>query len=57
MELLKNGYRLLGMQPEIGHIRMGFEDTPYAISRILRQARLFHTHCGTASHLETMTRT
>ncbi len=32
------------MQPEIGHIRMGFEDTPYAIARCLRQGRLFNTH-------------
>jgi len=32
------------MQPEIGHIRIGFEDTPYAIARCLRQGRLFHTH-------------
>ncbi|MCL4378177.1 MAG: TIM barrel protein [Actinobacteria bacterium] len=44
IELLKKGYRLLGMQPEIGHIRMGFEDAPYAIARCLRQGRLFHTH-------------
>jgi len=42
--LLKNGIRLMGMQPEIGHIRMGFEDTPYAISRCLREGRLFNTH-------------
>ena len=43
-ELLAKGFKLLGMQPEIGHIRMGFEDTPYAIARCLRQGRLFHTH-------------
>lgn len=43
-DLLAKGYVLLGMQPEIGHIRMGFEDIPYAISRITRQGRLFHTH-------------
>jgi len=44
LDLLSKGYRLLGMQPEIGHIRMGFEDTPYAIARCLKQGRLFHTH-------------
>lgn len=44
LSILKKGQRLMGMQPEIGHIRMGFEDTPYAISRCLRQGRLFHTH-------------
>lgn len=44
LDILKKGQKLLGMQPEIGHIRMGFEDTPYAIARCLRQGRLFHTH-------------
>ncbi len=43
-DLLSKGYSLLGMQPEIGHIRMGFEDAPYAFSRATRQGRLFHTH-------------
>jgi xylose isomerase len=43
-ELLDKGYKLLGMQPEIGHIRMGFEDPSYAFSRITREGRLFHTH-------------
>jgi xylose isomerase len=44
LNILSSGKKLLGMQPEIGHIRMGFEDTPYAIARCLRQGRLFHTH-------------
>jgi xylose isomerase len=44
LNILSGGQPLLGMQPEIGHIRMGFEDTPYAIARCLRQGRLFHTH-------------
>ena len=44
LDLLAQGFKLVGMQPEIGHIRMGFEDTPYAIARCLRQGRLFHTH-------------
>jgi len=43
-EILDKGIPLMGMQPEIGHIRMGFEDTPYAISRCTRQGRLFNTH-------------
>jgi len=42
--LIEDGYALVGMQPEIGHIRMGYEDTPYAFSRITREGRLFHTH-------------
>ncbi len=43
-DLLDQGISLMGMQPEIGHIRMGFEDTPYAIARCLREGRLFNTH-------------
>jgi len=43
-ELLEKGVPLMGMQPEIGHIRMGGEDTPYAIARCLREGRLFNTH-------------
>jgi xylose isomerase len=43
-KMLGEGKRLMGMQPEIGHIRMGFEDAPYAIARCLRQGRLFNTH-------------
>jgi len=43
-DLLAEGHTLLGMQPEIGHIRMGFEDVPYAFSRCARQGRLIHTH-------------
>ncbi len=43
-ELLNKGYRLVGMQPEIGHIRMGYEDAPYAFNRATREGRLFHTH-------------
>lgn len=43
-QLLAEGHALVGMQPEIGHIRMGYEDTPYVFSRILREGRLGHTH-------------
>jgi len=43
-EILAKGIPLMGMQPEIGHIRMGFEDAPYAIARCLREGRLFNTH-------------
>jgi len=44
IEFLEKGIPLMGMQPEIGHIRMGGEDSPYAIARCLRQGRLFNTH-------------
>ena len=33
---LFQGFTLVGMQPEIGHMRMGFEDTDYAIAKCLR---------------------
>jgi xylose isomerase len=42
--LLEQGYNLVGLQPEIGHILMGFEDVAYAYSRIAREGRLVHTH-------------
>ncbi len=41
---LEEGHRLVGLNPEIGHVRMGFEDTPYAFSRVAREGRLAHTH-------------
>lgn len=28
----------------MGHIRMEFEDLPYALSRVVREGRLAHTH-------------
>jgi len=43
-EILSRGIPLMGMQPEIGHIRMGFEDAPYAIARCTKEGRLFNTH-------------
>ena len=32
------------MNPEIGHVHMGFEDLPYALSWPLGEGRLAHTH-------------
>lgn len=43
-KLIEEGHALVGMQPEIGHIRMGYEDTPYVFSKIMKQGRLGHTH-------------
>lgn len=43
-KLLEDGFCLVGMQPEIGHIRMGYEDTPYVFSRICREGRMSHPH-------------
>ncbi|OHD74243.1 MAG: xylose isomerase [Spirochaetes bacterium RBG_16_67_19] len=43
-ELLEQGHCLVGFQPEIGHILMGYEVLPYAYLRITREARLQHVH-------------
>ncbi|HSR54520.1 MAG TPA: TIM barrel protein [Acidobacteriota bacterium] len=42
--LLDQGHKLLCMNPEIGHVHMGFEDLPYALSWPLGEGRLAHTH-------------
>ncbi len=42
--LLAEGHRLCCMNPEIGHLLMGFEDLPYALSWPLSEGRLAHTH-------------
>lgn len=43
-DLLSEGHAIVGLNPELGHVLMGFEDFPYALSRVLRQGRLAHTH-------------
>ena len=42
--LLAEGHKLMCMNPEIGHLMMGFEDLPYALSWPLCEGRLAHTH-------------
>ncbi len=42
--LLNEGHKLLCMNPEAGHVLMGFEDLPYALSWPLSDGRLAHTH-------------
>jgi xylose isomerase len=42
--LLDEGHKLVCMNPEIGHVLMGFEDLPYALSWPLGEGRLAHTH-------------
>jgi xylose isomerase len=42
--LLDEGHALCCMNPEIGHVLMGFEDLPYAMSWPLSMGRLAHTH-------------
>ena len=41
---LDEGHHLLCMNPEVGHLLMGFEDTAYALSWPLSEGRLAHTH-------------
>lgn len=42
--LLAEGHKLVCMNPEVGHVLMGFEDLPYAFSWPLGEGRLAHTH-------------
>ena len=42
--LLDEGHAMVVMQPEIGHVCMGFEDVPYAFARCAREGRLGNTH-------------
>ena len=44
LELLREGHTLVGLNPEVGHVRMGFEDVAYAYARVMREARLAHVH-------------
>jgi xylose isomerase len=43
-QVLNEGHKLVCMNPEIGHLLMGFEDLPYALSWPLSEGRLAHTH-------------
>jgi xylose isomerase len=42
--LLKDGHALCCMNPEIGHVLMGYEDLAYAYSWPLSEGRLAHSH-------------
>lgn len=42
--LLDDGHALVAMNPEVGHVLMGFEDLAYAFSWPLSQGRLAHSH-------------
>ena len=43
-KLLAEGHALCCMNPEIGHVLMGYEDLPYAFSWPLSEGRLAHSH-------------
>lgn len=42
--LLEQGHALCAMNPEVGHVLMGFEDLAYAFSWPLSEGRLAHSH-------------
>jgi len=44
VKLLAEGHALMCMNPEVGHMLMGFEDAPYSFSLIMEYGRLAHTH-------------
>jgi xylose isomerase len=44
--LLQQGHALVCMNPEIGHVLMGYEDLAYAYSWPLSEGRLAHVHCN-----------
>ncbi|HUU28506.1 MAG TPA: xylose isomerase [archaeon] len=44
LRLIQEGHCLVGLNPEIGHVRMGFEDVAFSYSAVMREARLAHTH-------------
>ncbi len=45
-KLLHEGHALCCMNPEIGHVLMGYEDLAYAYSWPLSEGRLAHVHCN-----------
>ncbi len=42
--LLKQGHALVTLNPEVGHVLMGYEDLPGAFSLVMEYGRLAHTH-------------
>jgi xylose isomerase len=43
-QLLDEGHALVGLNPETGHVKMGFEMLPAAFSLVGMEGRLAHTH-------------
>jgi xylose isomerase len=42
--ILARGHAMVGMNPEVGHVLMGFEDLAYSLSLICEYGKLMHTH-------------
>ncbi len=43
-KLLEKGHSLVTLNPEVGHVLMGYEDLPYAFSLAMEYGKLAHTH-------------
>jgi len=43
-KLLDEGHALVGLNPEVGHMLMGYEDMPYSYGMAMEYGRLAHTH-------------
>lgn len=43
-QLLAQGHALVGLNPEVGHLLMGYEDLAYGLSWPMSEGRLAHTH-------------
>jgi xylose isomerase len=43
-QVLDQGHALVGLNPEVGHVKMGFEMLPAAFSLVAMERRLMHTH-------------
>jgi xylose isomerase len=44
IDLLKKGMTLMGLNPEVGHVKMSFEMLPAAYALCMMEGRLAHTH-------------
>jgi len=42
--ILSEGHSLVGLNPEVGHVLMAYEDLPYAFSLAMEYGKLLHTH-------------
>ncbi len=43
-KLLDEGHAMVGLNPEVGHMLMGYEDLPYSYGMVMEYGRLAHTH-------------
>jgi xylose isomerase len=43
-KLLEEGHTLVGLNPEVGHVKMSYEILPAAFSMVMMEGRLAHTH-------------